>query len=243
MRIAKYIAQAGIASRRQAEQIVQGGRVEVNGSVVSELWLDIIPGKDEVRVDGKLIETGARIYVLLNKPAGYLSAVSDGRGRLTVVDLLSGYEERLFPVGRLDYDTEGLLLLTNDGDWANRLMHPRYGVDKTYKVTVEGGPDEARLQELRQGILLEDGMTAPAKVRVMERSPGSTVLEVVIHEGRKRQVKRMCAAIGHPVQRLLRTGYAFLDLDGLNPGQSRLLNPEEVERLYQASVPKGQSRV
>lgn len=281
MRIARYIAEAGVASRRKADQMVLEGRVTVNGRPVTEAWLEVDPDKDLVRVDGRQIQLARHIYVLLNKPAGCLSAVSDPRGRITVADLVGrqmpellngpgapgaagrkgtaggkcsaggkeGYsaaEPRLYPVGRLDYDTEGLILLTNDGELANRLMHPRYGVEKTYHATVAGVPGESVLEQLRQGIELDDGWTAPARVRLLapqetaagpaSPSPGS-ILEITIHEGRKRQVKRMCAAIGHPVIRLARVGYAFLRPGELQPGQCRLLNSEEIEQLRKISEP------
>lgn len=239
--------------------MVQEGRVTVNGQVIREPWRDINPQRDEVILDGRVLQASSpRLCVLLNKPAGCLSSVSDDRGRMTVADLVRNWlhtgaqydrlpiihEEglRLYPIGRLDYDTEGLLLLTNDGELANLLMHPRYGVEKTYHATVAGLPQASSLDKLRRGIELEDGWTAPARVRLLDRfgqpDSASSILELVIHQGRKRQVKRMCAAIGHPVLKLVRTGYAFLELGDLQIGQCRLLTGDEIERLRKIPAPK-----
>lgn len=228
-RIQKYLARAGIASRRKCEALITGGRVTVNGVPVKELGAKVVPG-DVVWLDGGPVEPESLEYHLLNKPAGYLSAVSDSRGRGTVVDLVPD-QVRLFPVGRLDNDTTGLIILTNDGFLANGLMHPRFEVDKVYKAEVQGELSEAELESLRRGVTLEDGLTWPAEVRITGKHGGGNIVELVIHEGRKRQVRRMLEAVGHPVRSLHRKRYAMLNDDGLEPGDSRQLTGEEVKAL------------
>lgn len=235
MRLAKFLAEAGIASRRRAEQLITSGRVEVNGELVTDKAFKINPDTSRVAFDGKEIATTHKTYVLLNKPAGYISSVVDPHGRPTVLDLIYEKGVRLYPVGRLDLDTEGLLLLTNDGKLTNLLIHPRYHVQKRYEAWVKGEPVKEVLNVLRTGIELEDGKTAPAAVQIKDKHRGDTLLEISIFEGRKRQVKRMCAAIGHPVIKLKRTGFAMLDLTGVPVGKYRRLNSVEVEQLY-ASV-------
>lgn len=232
MKIAHYLARAGIASRRKAEQMVRDGRVKINGSILNDPAVRINPEFDMVELDSHKVEQETFIYILLNKPGGYLSAVSDNRGRPTVIDLVPS-EKRLYPVGRLDFDTEGLLLLTNDGDFNNQMIHPRYKIDKTYCVWVKGIVDSSSVKKLQQGVLLEDGITAPARVKVLKARGGNTQLEIVIHEGRKRQVRRMCAAVSHPVLGLIRTGFGFLNLTGVPQGQYRYLTPAEVKQLQQ----------
>ncbi|SHH10289.1 ribosomal large subunit pseudouridine synthase B [Thermosyntropha lipolytica DSM 11003] len=232
MRLAKYLAEAGIASRRKAEELIKQKRVKLNGNVVETLGVKIDPEKDKVEVDGKAVNiSNDKIYILLNKPAGYISSVYDPQGRPTVVQLIKDIDTRIYPVGRLDFDTEGLLLLTNDGDFTNLMLHPRYEITKTYEAWVKGVVSSEALKKLRKGVLLEDGITAPAKVRIIKRGRNETLLEIKIHEGRKRQVKRMCKAVGYPVLRLKRTGLAFLNLNGLKTGEYRHLHPDEVERL------------
>ncbi|MCG0278905.1 MAG: rRNA pseudouridine synthase [Thermanaeromonas sp.] len=233
MRLQKYLAQAGIASRRRAEELIRAGRVKVNGETVTTMGFKVEPGRDAVEVDGKIVELETKkVYYLLYKPAGYVSTARDPQGRPKVVDLLQGVRERVYPVGRLDYDTEGLLLLTNDGDLTLRLTHPRYGVPKTYEALVEGIPDAQDLSRLAKGVKLEDGWTSPAKVRLLWARKGRALLELTLREGRKREVRRMCKAVGHPVIKLKRTKMAFLTLKGLKPGEYRELTEEEVERLY-----------
>ena len=235
MRLGKHLAHAGIASRRASEEIVRAGRVTVAGETVTDPARDVGPD-DDVRVDGSPVTAtgpapGRAVYAV-HKPAGVVSTARDTHGRPTVVSLVTS-ERRLYPVGRLDADTTGLILLTDDGDLAHRLTHPSFEVPKTYRATVDGGRvGEADLRRLREGVRLEDGMTAPARVRQLE--PGE--LELTIHEGRKRQVKRMCAAIGHPVVRLRRIAFGPLRLGDLPPGGHRRLEPAEVERLRQAGV-------
>jgi len=231
MRLAKHLAHAGVASRRASEQLVFDGRVEVDGVVVTDPARDV-GGEEHVRVDGKTLrayERGAgRVVYLLHKPPGVVSTAKDTHGRKTVVDYVRAPGTRLYPVGRLDADTTGLILLTDDGDLAHRLTHPRFEVPKVYLAEVEKGPvREPALKALREGVRLEDGMTSPAKVRQVRAG----VLEVTIHEGRKRQVKRMCAEVGHPVKALQRVAYGPLRLGDLALGGVRKLTQAEVERL------------
>ena len=230
MRLNAYLARAGIASRRGAEELIRAGRVTVNGEVVG--LATFVEGGDRVEVDGEEVEPERLTYVLLHKPAGVVTTASDPHGRPTVVGLV-GHERRVVPVGRLDADTTGVLLLTNDGPLAHRLMHPRYEVDKVYVVDVEGEPEEDALSRLAEGVELEDGVTAPARVRRLAPSR----LEVTIHQGRKHQVKRMLAAVGHPVTRLHRSSYAGLTADGLEPGEWRELSADELVRLRAPGAP------
>ncbi len=231
MRLNAYLARAGVASRRRADDLIREGRVRVNGEVGQ---LNTVVGRrDVVDVDGERVDSQPLTYVLLHKPAGVVTTARDPQGRRTVVDLVPT-TPRVVPVGRLDADTTGALLLTNDGDLAHRLAHPRYGVPKVYDAYVVGRPTEAELARLRDGIELDDGVTAPASVRVLEEGAASSCLEVTLHEGRKHQIKRMCEAVGHPVRGLHRRGYAGLDLAGLEPGRWRVLTPAEVAALKAA---------
>jgi pseudouridine synthase len=230
VRLNAYLARAGIASRRGAEELIRAGRVTVNGEVAG--LATFVEGRDHVEVDGAEVAPEPLTYVLLHKPAGVVTTARDPQGRPTVVDLV-GHERRVVPVGRLDADTTGVLLLTNDGPLAHRLMHPRYEVDKVYEVEVEGEPDEGALARLAEGVELDDGVTAPAGVRRLEPSR----LQLTIHEGRKHQVKRMLAAVGHPVTRLHRRSYAGLSAAGLEPGEWRELTEEEVKRLRAPGAP------
>jgi 23S rRNA pseudouridine2605 synthase len=225
-----YLARAGLASRRGAEELIRAGRVRVNGRPAG-LATFVEPG-DRVEVDGRAVSPEPLAYVLLHKAAGVVTTASDPYGRPTVVGLV-GHERRVVPVGRLDVDTTGALLLTNDGELAHRLMHPRYEADKVYEVEVEGAPDDAALRQLAEGVELNDGLTAPAGVRRLAPSR----LELTLHEGRKHQVKRMCAAVGHPVRRLHRSAYAGLTLEGLGPGEWRELAPSEVRALRAPRTP------
>ncbi len=231
MRLAKYLAHSGIASRRQAEELIAEGRVRINGVEVREITTPINPQTDCIEFDGRLVGVEAAVYVLLNKPAGFISAVRDPQGRSTVIELLRDIKERIYPVGRLDYDTKGLLLLTNDGEFTNLIIHPRYKIDKKYEVVIEGYVNSEDLRRLREGVMLEDGITAPAQVSLIKRDNRSSTIELSIHEGRKRQVKRMCTAIGHPVKSLSRIALGFLSLDGVEPGDYRFLSPDEVDQL------------
>jgi 23S rRNA pseudouridine2605 synthase len=228
VRLNAYLARAGVASRRRADELIREGRVRVNGEPGE---LNTVVGKrDVVEVDGERVALQRLAYVLLNKPAGVVTTASDPHGRQTVVDLVPA-EPRVVPVGRLDVDTTGALLLTNDGDLAHRLAHPRYGVPKVYEADVEGSLSSDDLARLRAGIELEDGLTAPAHARVVARGTRSSRIELTLHEGRKHQVKRMCEAVGHPVRHLHRSRYAELELDGLDRGQWRELEAEEVSAL------------
>ena len=227
MRLNAYLARAGVASRRKADELIKAGRVTVNGEP-GELNT-FVQSRDRVEVDGAAVELQPLSYVLLYKPAGTVTTVSDPQRRPTVVDLVD-YPARVVPVGRLDADTTGALLLTNDGDLAHRLAHPRYEVEKVYEAEVEGEPSEDALRRLEQGVELDDGATAPVRARRL----GPSLLELSVHEGRKHQVKRMLAAVGHPVTRLHRSRYAGLTLEGLEPGTWRELEPSEVRRLLAA---------
>jgi pseudouridine synthase len=224
VRLNAYLARAGIASRRSADDLIKEGRVKVNDEP-GELNTYVHHG-DRVEVDGEPVAAQKLTYVLLHKPAGTVTTARDPQGRPTVVQLVD-VPERVVPVGRLDADTTGALLLTNDGLLSHRLAHPRYGVEKVYEVDVEGEPDEAALRPLAEGVELDDGRTAPATARLLAPSR----LELTLHEGRKHQVKRMCEAVGHPVQSLHRSRYAGLTLEGLEPGRWRELEPFEVKRL------------
>ena len=230
MRLNAYLARAGVASRRGAEDLIRAGRVRVNGEVAG--LATFVEPRDTVDVDGRPIEPEPLTYVLLHKPAGVVTTARDPQGRATVVGLV-GHDRRVVPVGRLDADTTGALLLTNDGPLAHRLMHPRYEVDKVYEAEVEGEPSDEALAQLAEGIELDDGRTAPARVR----SLGPSLVELTIHEGRKHQVKRMLQAVGHPVRRLHRSRYAGLTLDGLAPGEWRALTPGEVANLRAPGAP------
>ena len=224
MRLNRYLARAGVASRRAADDLIKAGRVTVNGRR-GELNT-FVAGRDVVEVDGERVGKQELAHILLHKPLGVVTTAHDPEGRPTVVDLV-GHESRVVPVGRLDIDTSGVLLLTNDGDLANRLAHPRYGVEKTYVVDVEGDLAPAEVAVLAAGVELDDGLTAPARARQLGRSR----VEIVLHEGRNRQVRRMCEAIGHPVLRLRRTAYAGLDVKGVEVGASRALTRDEVDGL------------
>ena len=224
MRLNAFLARAGVASRRRADELILAGRVRVNGRP-GELNT-VVGARDVVEVDGRRVERQPLAYVLLNKPAGVVTTARDPQGRPTVVELVAN-GPRVVPVGRLDADTTGALLLTNDGPLAHRLAHPRYGVPKVYEAEVEGSPSPEALSRLRDGVELEDGRTAPTEARILRRMRGGAVLELTLHEGRKRQVKRMCEAVGYPVRRLHRSRYAGLDVRGLAPGEWRHLTKEE----------------
>ncbi|MBD0330055.1 MAG: rRNA pseudouridine synthase [Thermoleophilia bacterium] len=224
MRLNAYLARAGVASRRRADELIKDGRVLVNGRP-GELNTFVERG-DEVEVDGRRVEAQPLSYVLLHKPAGVVTTASDPEGRRTVLDLVRR-DVRVVPVGRLDAETTGALVLTNDGRLAHRLAHPRYGVEKVYEVDLEGDPDDTALRRLAEGVELDDGATAPARVRRLGRGR----VELTLHEGRNRQVRRMCEAVGHPVRRLHRSRYGPLELGRLAPGESRDLDEEEVAAL------------
>lgn len=241
-RLQKVLAQAGVASRRQVERLIEEGRVSVNGVIVSILGTKV-SSRDQICVDGKYIERSERLYYyLLNKPVSVITSARDPQGRPTVVDIMKAVPVRVYPVGRLDYDTSGLLVMTNDGELANRLMHPSYGVEKTYRVWVHGPVGINALEQLREGVVLEDGKTAPAKVvrrsgilqrkTVDHKSVQLEVIDVTIHEGKNRQVRRMFGAIGYPVVQLERIAFGPLTQEGrLLPGKYRSLTREEITKL------------
>jgi 23S rRNA pseudouridine2605 synthase len=233
-RLQKVLARAGLGSRRVCEELIAAGRVSVNGEI-ARLGRRVDPDRDAVALDGvSVIVRDDLVYYLLNKPTGYVSTASDPEGRPTVVELVPE-TPRVFPVGRLDYDTEGLMVLTNDGDLTHLLTHPRFGVVKTYLAEVEGDPTPAAVRALREGVELDDGLTAPARVTVVQRRGDTAAVELGIHEGRNRQVRRMCEAVGHPVVRLVRTRVGPLRDGSLKPGTWRALTRAEVRRLYEAA--------
>jgi 23S rRNA pseudouridine2605 synthase len=231
-RLQKVLAHAGVASRRACEELIVAGRVRVNGQTVTELGTRVDPIKDVIEVDGRRLRTRVEpVYLLLHKPAGYLSTAHDPEGRPTVLDL-APRDTRLYPVGRLDVDSEGLLLLTNDGELANRLTHPRYEQDKEYSVLVAGQPTAETLDRLRQGLwLAEDQAVGHAEASIVAVTEQGTWLRVILHEGRKRQIRRMLTVVGHPVRRLIRVRMGPLTLGDLEPGRWRRLAPGEVRQL------------
>lgn len=231
-RLQKIISAAGITSRRASEALILGGQVAVNGVVVTELGSKADPSKDTITVDGKVLKVSEqRLYILLNKPPGYITALKDSQSRPLVTDLLKDVTDRVYPVGRLDYNTEGLLLLTNDGEWANRLMHPRHEIEKEYHVRVRGKVIDQQLKRMAEGVELEDGKTAPAVVNLVKSGEQNDWISVAIHEGRNRQVRRMCEAVSLSVVRLKRIRYGTLALGTLRAGQFRYLSDVEVREL------------
>lgn len=231
-RLQKVLAQAGVASRRKSEQLILEGKVKVNGTTVTELGTKVT-NADRVEVEGVELVKENFVYYLLYKPRGYISTVHDEKGRKTVLDLFPEVEERIFPVGRLDYDTSGVIILTNDGDFSYLMTHPKFGIKKTYMAKVKGIPTRESLRKLERGIELEDGKTAPARVKMqtVDKKSGTALIEITIHEGRNRQVRRMFDAIGHPVLKLRRESFAMLTTHGLNAGESRQLTTHEVKQL------------
>ncbi|MFQ5442423.1 MAG: pseudouridine synthase [Thermodesulfobacteriota bacterium] len=227
------IAAAGISSRRKAEELITGGRVKVNGAVVVKLGTRVDPRADVIEVDGKKIyrDAGPRVYLLLNKPRGVISSAYDPLGRPVVTDIVKGYKKRLFPVGRLDWDAEGALVLTNDGELTNRLIHPGFSVPKKYLVKVKGLPSEKELKKIEKGVFLSDGKTLPARVRFIKETRENSWIEIVVTEGRNRLIKRLLLAVGHPVLKLKRTEFAGLKVGKLKTGSFRALREREVERL------------
>jgi len=237
-RLQKIISQAGIASRRAAEDMILAGRVSVNGAIVTELGSKADPAVDAITVDNRPVKpVTSHLYILLNKPAGFMTTLDDPEGRHLVTDLLPDIKERVYPVGRLDYNTEGLLLLTNDGEWANKLMHPRHEVEKEYHVRVRGKAHQSQIDQLRNGVLLDDRPTAPATVRLIKDGEQNDWLSIIIHEGRNRQIRRMCEAVSLSVVRLKRVRYGILEMGALKPGQYRMLTEREVRELAGGGVP------
>lgn len=234
-RLQKVLARAGVASRRKCEELIKAGRVKVDGVVCTTLGIKVDPATQEIEVDDRRIQLEPPVCVMLHKPTSYVTTVMDPQGRRTVMDLVRDIPVRLYPVGRLDYDTTGLLLLTNDGELTSRLLHPSHELDKVYRVTVVGMPEHTDIARLEQGVQLEDGLTSPARVRWLRKHPLESVLEITIHEGRNRQIRRMMEAVGYPVKRLKRVAFGPLRLGDLPPGRWRFLMQEEWSALYQAA--------
>ena len=233
-RLQKILSHAGIASRRAAEEMILAGRVSVDGKIITELGIKFDITASKICVDNEIISYNEKkVYILLNKPKNILSSAKDDRGRQTVVDLIADVNERIYPVGRLDYDTEGLILLTNDGELMNALLHPKFQINKTYLAKVTGNLTKDKLDKLQNGIQLDDGLTAPAIVRVVGKSNTEAKIEITIHEGRNRQVRRMFSAIGCEVKKLKRIKFANLTIHNLKIGQYRHLTKVELENLYQ----------
>jgi 23S rRNA pseudouridine2605 synthase len=250
VRLQKLIASTGLSSRRKAEMLIASGRVSVNGKIVTELGTKVDPARDHVKVDGKhLTSAQPFVYLLLNKPKNVMSTLDDPGGRTTVKDFLRGVYVRVFPVGRLDFDSEGLMLLTNNGELAQALLHPRYHVPKTYLIKVKGVLKDEEITRLERGIRLEDGMTSPAHVKKVRKAEANSWLEITIREGRKHQVKRMLDAVGHPVLKLLRVRMGPLLLGNLEPGEFRFLTDREANALRElvdertASAERGEEPV
>lgn len=231
-RLQKVMAHAGVASRRESEKLIAAGRVKVNGEVVRELGHKV-SNNDRIEVDQVPIYKEEPVYYVFYKPTGVISAVKDNKGRKVVTDFFPGIEQRIYPVGRLDYNTSGLLLLTNDGEFANTLMHPRYEINKVYVAKVEGVITGEERKQLERGVEIDGVKTAPAQAKILsvDKDKKTTIIELVIHEGRNRQVRKMLEAVGHPVAKLKRERYGFLDLKGLKPGDSRTLLKHEIEEL------------
>ncbi|AMJ42091.1 pseudouridine synthase [Anaerotignum propionicum] len=232
-RLQKFLAEAGVASRRKAEELIAAGKIKVNGKVVTELGTKIDPKKDEVlyldkEVSKKEVEL---VYIMLHKPEGYVTTAKEQFGRPGVMDLVRDVKERIFPVGRLDYDTSGLLLLTNDGDLTYKLTHPKHDVDKTYIAKLYGTPDDMDLQKFRRGVVIDGKQTKPAKMQIIEKGERQSTVEIIIHEGRNRQVRKMCEAIKHPVAQLKRVATGDLTMGDLPKGKYRHLTPKEVKYL------------
>jgi pseudouridine synthase len=233
VRLQKFLAMAGIASRRKAEEYIAAGRVKVDGKIRTAMGQQIVPGKHTILFDNKKVEAKEKpIYILLNKPKGYVTTLSDPQGRPIVTSLLHGIQERVFPVGRLDLDTTGALLLTNDGELAQSILHPKFEVHKTYEALVKGQPSQSAIQSLEKGIILEKKKTAPANLRIKRKNKRNTLVIITIHEGRKRQVKKMFQAIGHPVQSLKRLAYGMLELENLQEGQFRILHQKDIKIIF-----------
>ena len=233
IRLQKYLAQCGIASRRKAEELIAAGKVSIDGQVTTEMGVVITPGLQKITCMGKAVEERERfVSYLLNKPKGYVTTLADPQGRPIVTELLKDVDVRLFPVGRLDLDTEGALILTNDGSLAQKIQHPSHETNKTYEALVKGIPDDHNIRLLQGGILLEGKRTSPAKLKMLKRQGSNSLMEIIIHEGRKRQVKKMFSHIGHPVLQLKRTAYGKLQLGSLQTGRYRRLNSADLKKIF-----------
>ncbi len=242
-RLQKILAGAGIGSRRKCEEFIKAGRVQVDGKHVTQMGYKVDPDKVRISFDGKPVTCEKKIYLLLNKPTGYVTTLSDPQGRAIVTDLLTTINKRIFPVGRLDLNSEGALLFTNDGRLTNFILHPRYGVTKTYEVIVENIPAPGKLRQLEQGIFLDGTKTLPAKIRFLSQKnflsqkKSEARLEIILHEGKKRQVRKMFSAIGNPVKRLKRTAYGRLTLGNLRPAQYRFLTKKDLKNIFSGKIP------
>lgn len=232
MRLQKYIALCGVTSRRKAEELILEGKVKVNNKIIKELGTIVDPDKDIVKVNDKRIQVeGRKVYIMLNKPVGFVTTLKDEKDRRIVTDLIEGVKERIYPVGRLDADTTGLLILTNDGDLAYKLTHPSTEILKRYIAIVEGVPNKWELEKFRRGLMIDGKVTAEAHVKIAKRYDTESILDISIHEGRNRQVKKMCEAINHPVKKLKRIAIGELEIGGLDIGNWRYLEDDEVEYL------------
>lgn len=232
MRLQKYIAMCGVASRRKAEEMIKEGRVHVNNKIVNEMGVIVDPKKDSVKVDNKIIrKEKKKVYIMLNKPIGYVTTLKDEKDRKIITDLIEGVDERIFPVGRLDADTTGLLILTNDGDLTYKLTHPSFEVPKRYIAIVEGVPNRYELENFRNGIMIDGRRTAKASIKIAKKYENESILDIEIHEGRNRQVKKMCEMINHPVKKLKRVAIGELGIGGIEIGNWRYLEEDEVEYL------------
>lgn len=241
-RLQKVLARAGIASRRRAEELISQGRVQVNDRKVTELGTKVDAAHDAIRVDGALVaDIVDRVYFVLYKPAGCVTTMSDPEGRATIGDWLRMVKERVFPVGRLDYDAEGALIVTNDGELAHKLMHPKFGARRTYLAKVKGSVPDSALAALKEGVRLEDGLAKPLEVAFIEKADKNTWIRLVVDEGRPHLVKRLCEAVGHPVVRLFRASYAGINVEGLMPGELRALSGLEIKRLRTGTLPDASS--
>ena len=231
IRLQKYLADCGVASRRKSEEIIKSGRVTVNGAVITEMGYKVT-SRDEVKVDGKkAILEERKVYIVLNKPYGYVTTVKDQFGRPAVIDLVRDIRERLFPVGRLDYDTSGLIILTNDGDFAYRLTHPKHEVKKVYVARVAGSFTNKEITKFENGLEIDDYVTAPSKIRVLNSDAKASTVEITIHEGKNRQIRKMCEKVGHPVIMLKRISIGNIQLDSLPEGNWREITKDELEEV------------
>lgn len=232
VRLQKYLADAGISSRRKAEEYILEGKVKVNGQVITSLGTKVHPDQDTVHYNDQIVRSSKKkVYILLNKPENYVTTVDDQFNRPTVIDLLHSVSERVYPVGRLDYNTSGLLLLTNDGDLTYKITHPKHHINKVYIATVKGTPNEASINKLRDGIKIDGYKTAPAKVKITDRFGNNAILQITIHEGRNRQVRKMCEGIGHPVISLKRIAIGDIVIGDLPTGKFRYLTDQEINYL------------
>lgn len=231
-RLQKVMSEFGVASRRKCEEIIATGRVKVNGNLITEPGCKVDKEKDLIEVDGRIIKCSeSKVYILLNKPVGYITSAKDQFGRPTVLDLIKGVSLRVFPIGRLDYDTEGLLLLTNDGDLTYKITHPKHNIEKTYRALLRGKAGEDAIQKFKDGIPIENYITSPAKLEIIRYAKGNSIVDITIHEGKNRQVRKMCDAIGHEVIKLRRIQIGKIGLGSLKIGEWRYLSDSEIKYL------------